>query len=342
MLRENNSAKATQFASNQQEEEASAQHHLALRGRTERLDFGNQSKVSLFAGWLGLCVLALPAIWVQGRVRAAAKVPAPATDPTMAGPASAWAEAAVKNEVGIIEQEGSFSVRYRERKVDARGDTTRMVIQSKQGAVARLIERNGKPISAAEDTAERARLQDVIDHPDDFYKHHRRDSQQRHDASQIVQMMPTAMLYSYAPGQPQRPDAKSTEVVLDFQPNPEFHPPSMMAEVLTGVQGRIWIDPATQHVVRAEGRVLRPINFGLGMVAKLYPGGTLALEQTPVGGGRWVYSDLEEHLTVRALMVKTIPQNLHIGSSEIELLPGLLSYQDAIRTLLAMPFPSAH
>jgi hypothetical protein len=255
----------------------------------------------------------------------------------MTAPASAWAEAAVKNEVGIIEGEGSFSVRYLERKVDARGDTTRVVIQTKQGAVARLIERDGKPISAAEDAAEKARLQEVIDHPEDFYKHHRKDSQQRHDASQIVQMMPKAMLYSYAPGQPQRTEAKSTEVVVDFQPNPDFHPPSMMAEVLTGVQGRIWIDPATQHVVRVEGHVLRPINFGFGMLAKLYPGGSMILEQTPVGGGRWVYSDMEEHLTVRALMVKTIPQNVHIGSSDIELLPGLLSYQDAIRTLMALP-----
>jgi hypothetical protein len=267
------------------------------------------------------------------------RVSATGNDPTTTGPASAWAEAAVKNEVGIIEQEGSFSVRYREHKVDARGDTTRVVIQSKQGAVARLIERNGKPISAAEDTAEKARLQEVIDHPEEFYKHHRRDSQQRRDASQIVQMMPKAMLYSYAPGQPQRPEAKSTEVVVDFQPNPEFHPPSMMAEVLTGVQGRVWIDPATQHMVRVEGHVVRPINFGFGMVAKLYPGGTMTLEQTPVGAGRWVYSELEEHLTVRALMVKTIPENVHIGSSEIELLPGLLSYQEAIQMLIAMPLP---
>jgi hypothetical protein len=287
---------------------------------------------------MGLCLLALPAWRMQGGVLASTVAPT-AIEPNLAGPASAWAEAAVKNEVGIIEAEGSFSVRYREHKVDARGDTTRLVIQSKQGGVARLIERNGKPISAEEDTAEKARLQAEIDNPDEFYRHHRRDGQQRHDASQIVQMMPKAMLYSYAPGQPQRPEAKSTEVVVDFVPNPDFHPPSMIAEVLTGVQGRIWIDPATQHVMRAEGHILRPINFGLGMVAKVYPGGSMALEQIPVGGGRWVYSEMEEHLTVRALMVKTIPQNLHVGSSEVELLPELLSYQDAIRTLMAMPLP---
>jgi len=223
--------------------------------------------------------------------------------------------------------------------VDTRSDTTRLVIESKQGAVARLIERNGKPITAAEDTAERARLQDAIDHPDDFYKHHRKDAQQRHDAVQTVQLIPKALLFSYAPGQPQRIEAKATEVVLDFQPNLDFHPPTMLAEVLTGLQGRVWIDAATQQVTRIEGHVLKPVNFGFGMLAKLYPGGTLTLEQTPVGGGHWIYSDLEEHLTVRALMVKTLPENMHIGSSEIQLLPTLLSYQDAIRALMAMPIP---
>jgi hypothetical protein len=75
------------------------------------------------------------------------------------------------------------------------------------------------------------------------------------------------------------------------------------------------------------------------MLAKLYPGGSLTLQQTAVGDGHWIYSNLEEHLTVRALMVKTLPENMRIGSSEIELLPGLLSYQDAIRALLAVPIP---
>jgi hypothetical protein len=260
-------------------------------------------------------------------------------DPVTTGPVSAWVEAATRNEVELIRQQGAFSVRYKEHKVDAHSDTTRLVIESKQGAVARLIERNGKPITVAEDTAERARLQEAVDHPEDFYKHHRKDAQQRHDAIQIVQLMPQALLFSYTPGQPQRPDAKSAEVVLDFQPNPAFHPPTMLSEVLTGLQGRVWIDANSQRVTRIEGHVLKQVNFGFGMLAKLYPGGTLTLEQTPVGGGHWIYSNLEEHLTVRALMVKTLPENMHIGATEIQLLPALLSYQDAIRALLAVPIP---
>lgn len=260
-------------------------------------------------------------------------------DVVKARPVSDWVEAATRNEIAMIGAQGSFSVRYKERKVDARGDTTRVVIESKQGAVARLVERDGKPISAAEDQAERARLQEALDHPDDFYKHHRKDAQQRHDAAELVKLMPQAFVFSYVAGQPQRANAKGSEVVLDFQPNPQFHPPTMLADVLTGLQGRVWVDTATQHVTRVEGHVLHVVNFGFGMLAKLYPGGTLRLEQAPAGDGHWIYSDLEEHVLVRALMVKNVPENRHIGSSEIQALPTLLTYQDAIHQLLGMQIP---
>jgi hypothetical protein len=42
----------------------------------------------------------------------------------------------------------------------------------------------------------------------------------------VVGLMPQAMMFSYAPGQPQRKGAGESEVVLDFHPNPTFHPPT--------------------------------------------------------------------------------------------------------------------
>ena len=56
------------------------------------------------------------------------------------------------------------------------------------------------------------------------------------------------------------------------------------------------------------------INFGWGMVAHIYPGGKLVLEQTDAGGGRWIFTHFTEQLTVRALMVKTHECNDERGS----------------------------
>lgn len=251
----------------------------------------------------------------------------------------AWAADAVRNELKVIGSANQVPLRYRQRKMGAKGDTTREVIESRDGNVARLVERNGQPISAKEDAAERARLQDAMASPDEFLRHRRRDSEVRDSVIKMVGLMPQAMLYSFAPGQPQVKDAEDGQVVLDFHPNPVFHPPTMFAEALTGLEGRVWIDARSHYVTRIEARVLHPVNMGFGLLAKIYPGGTLELEQTRLDGDHWVFSQVNEHLTARLLLVKSYPENTVIHSWNFQTMPSLLSYQDSIRELLTMQIP---
>ncbi len=246
-----------------------------------------------------------------------------------------WAEDVIRNEIDVIDSSDKVPLRYRQRKVGAKGDTTREIVVSRDGNVARIVERDGQPITAAEDSEERERLSDEMASPDDFLRHHRKDTDMRDSVIKVVALMPQAMLYSYTPGQPQLKGSQGL-VVLDFHPNPEFHPPTMLAECLTGLEGRVWIDPRTRTLTRVEARVLRPVNMGFGILAKIYPGGTLALEQTNLGD-HWVYSHLDEHLTARVLMVKNYPENTVMTSWDFRPMPSLLSYQDGIRMLLAMP-----
>ncbi len=257
------------------------------------------------------------------------------------GTPQAWAEAAARNEVAIIESEGRIPVRYRQRKVDAKGDTTREIVETREGTVARLVERNGRPLTAADDAGERDRLNAEIDDPAAFIKHHKRDKATREDVKQMVNLLPKAMIYTYAPGQPQHAGISSPQVVLDFRPDPNFHPPSMPADLLTGIEGRVWIDAQSHCMVRVEAHVLHAVNFGFGMVAKIFPGGSVEFEQTRATGNRWAYSHMEEHVTMRLLMVKTLPENAVMTSSDFRPMPSLMPYQDAIRMLLAMPVPLA-
>ncbi len=250
-----------------------------------------------------------------------------------------WVKAASTNELSIIEDDGALPLRYRVRKIDARSDTTREEIETRQGDVARLIERNGQPITAQEDAAEKERLKAILQAPAEFIKHHKRDNSTRSDVMQLVRLMPQAMIYSYAPGQPQPPAATTPQVVIDFHSDPAFKPPTMLSEVLTGLEGRMWVDPKSRRVTRIEGRVLRPLNFGFGILARVYPGGTIELEQTNTGGDRWVYSHLVEHLTVRAMMVKTMPENSQMTASDFRPLTAPVSFQEAVRMLLAMQIP---
>lgn len=247
-----------------------------------------------------------------------------------------WAEAAARNEVSIVQREGLQPIRYRVHKRNDKGDTTREIIETPQGAVARLVERDGRPLTSAEDTAERKRLEDTLAAPEDYLRHHRRDQSMQEYVVQLLKLMPTAMIFTDAPGQPQPANALGRQVVLDFRPDPAFHPPTMVANLLTGIEGRIWIDAATHCVTRAEGRVIHPVNFAFGIVARIYPGGNVELEQTDAGGGHWVYSHVTEHLTVREMIFKTAPEDAEMSSSDLRLLPNVVDWQQAIRMLLAM------
>ena len=77
-------------------------------------------------------------------------------------------------------------------------------------------------------------------------------------AADLIRMLPDAMLYSYAPGQPQPAGYTGAAlVVLDYLPNPAFVPPTRAAEALTGLKGRLWIDAISRRVVRAEANVFQ-------------------------------------------------------------------------------------
>ena len=235
----------------------------------------------------------------------AAGPPAP-PDPLQQRPAKLWATEAAAAELRALNHTGPY-LRYRMHLIDRKGDQLRDEIETHDGTVARLIERDGHPLSHDEDVAERDRLNALIASPDDFFKHIHNDRSERKTAADLIQLLPDAMLYTYTPGQPQLPGIPHRQIVLDFAPNPNWSPPTTPSEALTGLRGRPWIDADAPPTVRLEGNVFRPVNVGWGMLAHIYPGGTFTVQQTnPGNGSRWIYTHFEQSLTVRALMFKSM------------------------------------
>ncbi len=258
----------------------------------------------------------------------------------LSAPPRNWIVDVAANEIRAIKHPDSY-LRYRIRTIDAKGDRVRDTVESRDGPVARLILKDGRPLSQEEDRAERDRLNEMISSPSEFAKHIRSDQSGKKLAIELISFMPDAMLYTYTPGQPQIEHPGSTrQIVIEYAPNPIWSPPSTSAEALTGLSGRMWIDAKTRHLLRMEGTVFRAVNVGWGMLAHVYPGGKVALDQTTIGGNRLIFTRFVEQVTVRALMVKTLRENATIEASAFQPLPGPLSYQDAIRILLATPPPS--
>ena len=278
-------------------------------------------------------------------VRPPSAPPPPTASNALSRPARDWARQAAKNEAEDVLEHTTF-FRYRVHILDQRGDRTRDVIEAREGTVSRTILRNGQPLSADENNAEQARLTDMLESPSVFSRHLKNDAEGKKLAVDLVRLMPDAMDFTYVPGQPQTstaPTASSPslpQIVLDYAPNPQWKPPTTTSEALTGLRGRMWIDPATGQLLRMEGEIFQGINLGWGMLAHIYPGGRLVLEQADQGGGRWIYTHFAEQASVRALMVKSVSVHTTVDASLFERLPGPISYTDAIRRLLSEPLPT--
>lgn len=250
-----------------------------------------------------------------------------------------WVVDAANNQIRTIRHENSW-LRYTVNTADDRGQRTRDTIESRDGSVARLLRRNGRPLSPEEDRAERDRLEGLLASPSAFSKHVRDDSEGKKLAIDLIGVLPDAMSFTYAPGQPQLDGVPGTQIVIDYVPKPGWNPPSSVSAGLKGLRGRAWIDARSRHVTRMEGEIFQGVNFGWGMLAHIYPGGHLFMEQRNIKFAqdptqeRWSIIRFQDDLKVRAMMVKTINVRSEINLSKFQVLPAPVSYQEAIQMLL--------
>jgi len=74
---------------------------------------------------------------------------------------------------------------------------------------------------------------------------------------------------------------------LRATPRAGYEPPNMEAQVLTGMQGELWIDEHTFQWVKVEAEVIRPV-FIEGFLARVDPGTRFELEKMPVADDIWL------------------------------------------------------
>lgn len=250
---------------------------------------------------------------------------------------------ALANEVTMVSHDGMY-LRYRLRKVEDKGDSLRDVIESKEGTVARLIQRNGRPLTPEEDQAELVRMNAMLAHPGDFTRHQRKEQAEMGRAQALLRLVPQALIFEVASPQQPLPGASAldpTIIELTFRPNPAFRPPTFEAQVLKAVVGRVWINRQAQENVRVEANIASDAAFGWGLLGKLYKGGSVTLDLADAGGRHWIMTRLRESLTVRALF-KTINLNVKEDLGYFTTLPTAMSYQDAIRVLEKGPAGNAN
>lgn len=226
---------------------------------------------------------------------------------------------------------GNHPYRYQLHKVDDSKITTKEIVETKDGDVARLVSFNDKPLDADAQKAEIDRLNNLAIHPELQAHRHKKEQEDSDRANEMLRLLPDAFLYKYI-DMVDGPNGQCYR--LSFQPNPNFNPPDREAEVYHGMAGELWIDKAQERMVKFDAHLIADVDFGWGILGRLYKGGSIHVEQADVGDHHWETTHMKLSLTGKALMIKPLSFQTTEDASHFEPVPPEMGYQNAIKMLL--------
>jgi hypothetical protein len=230
-------------------------------------------------------------------------------------------------------------LRFLLRRTDEHRDTTKDIIETDQGRVARLVAINGQPLTAEANQAELDRLNTLANHPEIQEHRHQREQKDADRVNRLMHLLPDAFLYRDegtfpCPSGPV--PAGTGEALchrLSFSPNPAFQPPNLEAGLFRGLAGEVWIDQAQERLTRLDAHVIANVDFGWGILGKLDKGGTIQLEQSDIGNHDWELTTLKLNLKGKALMLKSLDIQLTEQASHFSTVPPAVDYRRAIQIL---------
>jgi len=221
---------------------------------------------------------------------------APGAERQALPPAGQLVREVVYNELNDHQKHGYWN--YWIERRNQQGTRREEQLETPEGPVNHLTLENGRPLCVAEQNAEEARLERLLHSPAEQEQRRREYAEDESRIGRILALLPDAFLYEYA-------GEENGSYRLKFHPNPDYPARSIEARIFHAMSGELWVDARSKRLARLEGRVEENVDFGYGILGRLYKGGWFRLVRTQVSATDWKTAQLEVHMNGRALLVKS-------------------------------------
>jgi len=226
----------------------------------------------------------------------------------------------VENELKPPQKGLYFTYRDVKKKGNNPVEVKQMVETGQDLVLGRLISLGGKPLTPEQQQKEEQRLHRLLTDPGAVKEKQKSQQEDDQRVRRMVQALSDAFLYTYAATE----SGKNGQiVVLNFKPNPNFDPPSRELQVYTGMAGTMRIAVPQDRIASLEATLVEDVNFGWGILGRLYKGGRFAIEQTEVGDGQWDLTSMSLNFAGRALLFKHIDIQQHETTSDYRRVPAM-------------------
>jgi len=190
-----------------------------------------------------------------------------------------WVERTAKNETSVEEQ-----------------------VETADGPIARLAIQHGRALSSEEERVEQERLEKLLSSPAQQARQQKQHDEDEERIGRILSLLPTAFVYQYD-------GEENGRLRMRFRPNPSDAPGTIESRIFHAMSGTLWVDARAKRLARLEGHVDENVDFGFGVLGRLYKGGWFRLVRVQVSATDWKTEALEVHMNIRALLVKTFARD---------------------------------
>ncbi len=180
---------------------------------------------------------------------------------------------------------------------------TREQVETSQGPVFRVLDRNGTPLDAAQQQREARRVAAYIHDPSAIARIRRDHQQDQARLISIIRMLPQAFLFQYL-------SAPSGDIVrLTFRPNPAFVPSGYDARVVHALAGTMTVNRRYKRMIDMHGVISQTVNFGYGVLGDVDQGGSFEIHRCQVSPSHWKTDLVNVQVKGKLLMFKSVSRN---------------------------------
>jgi hypothetical protein len=137
--------------------------------------------------------------------------------------------------------------------------------------------------------------------PDDpeVKKDYERAAKREHERAEIVDAVGKAFFFHYI-GREVIGGQKL--LVLSFDPDPSYHSSIRYSSITGHVHGKVWVNESSAQAVRIEAELFDDYSLAGGLLAKVYSGSGVILEQSEIEPGVWLPTHFTYDITGRKLV----------------------------------------
>ncbi len=199
-------------------------------------------------------------------------------------------------------------------------------VETPEGPVMRLLAIDGREPSLDERRADDERRQKLLSSPEEQTRSLRQYEEDEERIGRILALLPDAFLFEYA-------GASGDRLLLRFRPNPGYPARSAEARIFHAMSGELRVDAKAKRLSELEGRMEENVDFGFGVLGRLYKGGWFRLVRVQVSETDWKTASLEVHMNVRALLVKSFARETSEERGDFEPVPTATTLAGAAKLL---------